>query len=150
MLCCGIPIKSGERDMLKILWHELTREEQDLYLTLLWHDGHSEQAIADFLGITKGPIVRRRQSNLKLLTTRGRSKVKRSVNPERFADLLDLYAMAELEARGVTPIAPAGRCQWPLSEHKKTYELVSCNKPVVPGHHLCEEHLSLIRRRRPQ
>jgi len=86
-------------------WDMLTREEQNLFLTLLWQDGYTEQAIADFLRTTKGRIVRRRQTSLKL-PTEGRPKPKAVVDPERFADLLDLKDMENLEDAGVSSIAP--------------------------------------------
>ena len=86
-------------------WDKLPREEQDLYLTLLWQDNHTEQAIADFLQATKGQIVRRRQTGLKLPTGK-REKVKSKVEPERFFDLVDLHKMREMEERGVAAMAP--------------------------------------------
>lgn len=86
-------------------WDELTRAQQDLYLTLLWEDGYSEQAIADFLDSTKGTIVRRRHTGLKL-STGNRPVVKQVVELEQFQDLLDLHAMAEMRKRGVEPATP--------------------------------------------
>src|SRR3989344_1753207 len=86
-------------------WETLTREQQDLYLTLLWDDAHSEQAIADFLGTTKGRIVRRRQTGLKL-PTGNRRAVKARVDPERFRDLRDLHLMGRMEKNGISTIAP--------------------------------------------
>lgn len=86
-------------------WKKVTRAQQDLYITLLWQDGHSEKAIADFLGTTKGIIVRRRQSHLKSLTG-ARPRAKQFVDPERFQDLLDLHAMDELKKKGVSSIVP--------------------------------------------
>jgi hypothetical protein len=94
-----------ERDMHQKKWTKLTREEQDLYLTLLWKDGHSEKSIANFFRTTKGSIVRRRHTGLKLSTS-GRGSVKQVVNPERFRDLLDIHRMDELRKSGVVPIAP--------------------------------------------
>lgn len=86
-------------------WDKLSREKQDLYLTLLWQDGYSERAIAEFLQTTKGRIVRRRQTGLKLATL-GRPKSKPIVDSARFADLLDLKDMEELEEQGVASISP--------------------------------------------
>jgi hypothetical protein len=89
-------------------WEHLTREKQDLYLTVLWRDGYSEKAIADFLSTTKGRIVRRRQLQLHL-PNEGRPvslEVKQKVDPQRFADLLDIADMNRLEEQGVSSIAP--------------------------------------------
>ena len=81
--------------MITKQWDELSKEEQDLYLTLLWEDGYSEKAIATFFTTTKGRIVRRR-STLKLPAS-GRPTVRQTVNPDRFQDLLDLHAMRQAE-----------------------------------------------------
>lgn len=89
-------------------WSQLTRDQQDLYLTLLWNDGFSEGAIAEFFSVGKGAIVRRRQTGLKL-PTEGRPKVKSKVDPARFRDLLDLHKMRQMEERGVAAIAPVTR-----------------------------------------
>ncbi|MDR3571532.1 MAG: hypothetical protein P4L81_05045 [Candidatus Pacebacteria bacterium] len=89
-------------------WDSLTREKQDLYVTLLWQDGYTEQAIADFLRATKGTIVRRRNTGLNL-SSEGRGAVKRTVVYERFVDLLDLHKIRETEEKSngkVTAIAP--------------------------------------------
>lgn len=130
---------------------QLTVEEQNLYLTLLWQDGHSEKAIADFFGTTKGRIVRRRHS-LKLGST-GRPEAKGKVDPERFQDLLDLHGMREMEkteGANVSAIAPVTKpeteCQWPLTYHAGR-ESELCGKPAKPGHRLCEEHLALATRK---
>lgn len=129
-------------------WDELSRKKQDLYLTLLWHDGHSEKAIAVFFDTTKNTVVRRRH-HLKLSTS-GRLEAKLSVDSERFRDLLDLHAMAELEATGVIsiapPVEPAPTCEWPLST-MLTKKPLPCGKPAVPGHHVCEQHLAYARTR---
>lgn len=126
-------------------WHQLSREKQDLYLTLLWYDNHSENAIADFLGTTKGCIVRRRQSHLALSTDdRNRTRVKKSVDHERFRDLLELHAMAKQEAQGVDPIAGVATCEWPLSSGSSIHTVELCNAPVVPGSRLCKEHRTLV------
>ena len=137
-------------------WEKLSRARQDRYLTVLWEDGYSEQAIADFLGTTKGRVVRRRQTSLKLPTV-GRQKKGGPVDPERFADLLDLKDMEELEANGVSSIAPPSphevkeaeqgeekTCKWPLSDSTRLKPKL-CGKPAVPGHSLCEEHLAQVR-----
>ena len=92
--------------MDEIMWKRLDRKMQDLYLSLLWKDGHSEKAIADFLHIGKGVIVRRRHSHLKKLARIKRVNVKSVVDRERFQDLLDLHNMREMEKRGVSCIAP--------------------------------------------
>lgn len=79
-------------------WSKLSKETQDLYVTVLWEDGYSERAIAVFLGTTKGRIVRRR-NDLKL-PNEGRPalrKVRQVVNPKRFPDLLELHAMRKAE-----------------------------------------------------
>lgn len=89
-------------------WDKLPREEQDLYLRILWNDDYSEKAIADFLKATKGQIVRRRQLELKIPTGK-RGKVKSSVVAERFFDLLDIHKMDDMVEKGVTPIAPVER-----------------------------------------
>ena len=86
-------------------WDQLSKDEQNLYLTLLWEDGYSERAIARFFSTTKGRIVKRRQAVLKL-PTHNRHPVKSVVNPDRFKDLLDLYLMQQLEARGVAALTP--------------------------------------------
>jgi hypothetical protein len=86
-------------------WDQLSQTEQDLYLTILWNDGHSEGAIAKFLGASKGQIVRRRQTGLKL-PTEGRGTIKSTVDPGHFKDLLDIHEMEQMEKRGVTAIAP--------------------------------------------
>ncbi len=120
-------------------WDELSRTEQDLYLTLLWSDGHSEKAIANFFSTTKGRIVRRR-NDLKL-TNKDRPKGRQQVDPERFQDLLDLHAMQELEKEGVAATAPVEACLWPLATLTGKQPAL-CGKKVVPGHSLCEEHLA--------
>jgi hypothetical protein len=138
-------------------WDKLSEKEQNLYLTLLWEDGHSEQAIATFLSTTKGRIVRRRQTGLHLLTA-GRPAPKARVDPERFANLLDLHDMEKLEEEGVSALMPPSPheapaipepeiplCKWPLSSQARL-KPVLCGKPVVPGHNLCEEHLELVRK----
>jgi hypothetical protein len=133
-----------ERDMEDIYWDKLTRVQQDLYLGLLWNDGHSERAIASFLHTTKGRIVRRRHTNK--LSRKRIGEVKQEVNPERFQDLLDLNAMEKVEEKGVAAIAPLGHCKWPLPESTLRRKPVLCGKPVVPGHELCEEHLAQTRK----
>jgi len=81
-------------------WNELTKKLQDWYLKLLWNDGHTEAAIATFLKTSKGTIVRRR-AKIKLANTPERRRhLKRSVNPERFRDLVELERLAAREARG--------------------------------------------------
>jgi hypothetical protein len=105
-------------------WNKLPREEQDLYLTILWEDNHSEQAIADFVRATKGQIVRRRQTGLKLPTGK-REKIKSEVDSERFFDLLDLHKMREMEERGISAIAPV---QTPPSERKPVLRAVPDEK----------------------
>jgi len=132
------------------IWNELSRTEQDLYLTLLWRDGYSEKAIADFFSTTKGRIVRRR-SMIKLPNT-DRPVVRQKVDPERFRDLLDLHVMQEMEKDGVAAIAPvtesapitepAVTCVWPLATLNGKPP-ASCGKPAVPGHRLCKTHLAL-------
>lgn len=89
---------------MKRNWDKLTCAQQDLFLTLLWRDGHSEKAIADFLRATKGTVVRRRHT-LKLVSE-GRPGAKQAVDPERFRDLLDLHAMEQTAKRGVVPATP--------------------------------------------
>src|SRR4051812_40096697 len=86
-------------------WNKLTESEQNRYVTVLWQDGYSEQAIADFLFTTKGRIVRHRQSRLKLPTA-GRVRQTGEINLKRFGDLLDLKEMVEFEDKGVASIAP--------------------------------------------
>jgi hypothetical protein len=148
-------------------WEELTREEQNLYLTLLWNDNHSEQAIADFFATTKGPIVGRRQRVLALQTAgRLQKDVKRVVDPERFRDLIHLHEMAEIEKAGmaaiaalrtefaadmeVTPVVPPElRCQWPLTTPRPHERRSLCGKRVKEGHKVCEEHFALLNKRRP-
>ncbi len=128
-------------------WYQLSRKEQDLYLRLLWEDGHSEKAIADFFGTTKNTVVRRRHSHPGALMedrSIARRLVERSVDPERFRDLLDLHAMRELEAKGVPAIAPIGTCQWPLSTGRSLRSVPRCGKPVVPGFLMCREHLKNV------
>jgi hypothetical protein len=79
-----------------LVWDTLSRQEQDLCLTLLWKDGYSERAIAQFLNTTKGRIVRRR-ATIKLLNEQRSPpfKVRGTVNPDRFLDLLELHQMRE-------------------------------------------------------
>ncbi|OGG50156.1 hypothetical protein A2704_01275 [Candidatus Kaiserbacteria bacterium RIFCSPHIGHO2_01_FULL_54_36b] len=125
-------------------WNELTRPVQDLYLILLWKDGHTEQAIADFLGTTKGRIVRRRHSHLtSLVGPRTRARVKSSVDEERFRDLLDLHMMAEIEKSGVTLIGPVQGCEWPTGKARSLKKADSCGEPPVPGRRLCAKHLAI-------
>lgn len=81
-------------------WNDLTEKLQDWYLTLLWEDGHTEAAIATFLKTTKGKIVRRRADLGLPNTPERRRHLKRSVNPERFRDLIELDRLAVREARG--------------------------------------------------
>jgi hypothetical protein len=92
-----------------IAWAKLSRGTQDRYLTILWRDGYTEQAIADFFkGATKGRIVRRRQTGLHL-ATEGRGKVKKVVEYDRFVDLLDIDKMddiVEQSGGNVVCIAP--------------------------------------------
>jgi hypothetical protein len=141
--------------MYEIPWHDLTREQKDLYVTLLWADGYTEQAIADFFDATKGRAVVHRQRVLKLPST-NRPVVKKTIDPERFRDLLDLHAMREMEAKGVAAIAPVtgtvvsrsvsatenvtAKCQWPLATGGSLKEPTLCGEPVLEGHSLCKKH----------
>lgn len=132
-------------ESIKIEWGKLSKERQDLYVTVLWEDGYSERAIAVFLGATKGRIVRRRH-DLKL-KSEGRPPTKSTVDGGRFRDLLELHALREAEARAKeasTPEAPPPppTCQWPLPS--STGKPILCGKPVVPGHRLCEEHMAIV------
>jgi len=116
-------------------WDELPNEEQDLYLTLLWQDNHTEQAIADFLSSTKGRIVRRRQTGLKLPTGK-REKVKSKVDAQRFFDLLDLHKMREMEERGIAAIGPVEESggvivQNPPPKQKPALRLVPGDKKKI-------------------
>ena len=122
-------------------WKKITRAQQDFYLTLLWQDGHSEKAIADFLGATKGTIVRRRQTHLKSVV-RVQTKVKTSVDPERFQDLLDLHAMGELKKKGILSVAPpkykmaaseATQCEHEIDGQR-------CGFEKLPGSDFCALH----------
>ena len=79
-------------------WNNLTRDQQDLYVKILWEDAYSHNAIAVFLGTSKGTIVGRQQRHPNLAPTI-RTKADRAVNPERFCDLLDLYALEERAGR---------------------------------------------------
>ncbi len=130
-------------------WLELTSIEQNLYLRLLWEDGHTEQAIAHFFETTKGRIVRRR-STLKP-PNKDRGTIKKSVDRERFRDLLDLHRMQQMEERGVAAIAPIeeapGRtCLWPLSTGGRSLKQPKlCGEPAVLGEDLCEDHLAMVR-----
>jgi hypothetical protein len=84
-------------------WDNLSHEKRDLYLRILWEDGFSEKAIAEFLQSTKGRIVVYRQRIL-MLPTAGRPKktaADKVVTVEHFRDLLDIAAMNNLQARGV-------------------------------------------------
>ena len=121
-------------------WKELTREEQDLYLVLLWNDGHIDEAIADFFGTTKGTIVGRRHRHHKSLASHERMNVKQVVDPERVRDLLDLHEMTEMEKAGVAAIAPVRGCEWPMSTGGTVTRPRLCGKPVLPGSRLCAEH----------
>lgn len=87
-------------------WANLSREQQDRYLRLLWNDGYSEAAIAKFFHVGKGAIVRRRQSHLKDLAPRDRSAVKSNLSIDRFHDLLDIDKMDDMVDRGVIPMGP--------------------------------------------
>lgn len=91
--------------MIETKWNKLTRAQQDLYVRLLWEDGHTERAIASFLKTTKGTIVRRRQSHLKAVRRKSPIK-KHAVQTERFRDLLDIHAMDVQTRRGTTPMCP--------------------------------------------
>ncbi|OGG76820.1 hypothetical protein A3B35_00445 [Candidatus Kaiserbacteria bacterium RIFCSPLOWO2_01_FULL_54_24] len=82
----------------KLKWNRLTRDQQDLYVKVLWEDGYTHQAIGDFLGTTKGTIVGRQQRHPNLAPT-VRKKVDKVVNPERFLDLLELHALEEAAKR---------------------------------------------------
>ena len=79
-------------------WEKLSRDVQDLYIKILWEDACSEKAIADFLGTTKGTIVRRRHG-LSKLDAPNRAKVDRVVNAERFWDLIELHEREQCELR---------------------------------------------------
>src|SRR4051812_43769855 len=75
-------------------WDKLSSAEKDLYITLLWKDGHSDNAIGDLFGTTKNAIVGYRHKKLPDLSHRDKSvPVKSKVDPERFRDLLDLYTL---------------------------------------------------------
>jgi hypothetical protein len=108
--------------MEKILWENLSTELQNHYLTILWMDGHSENAIAKFFSTTKGRIVRRR-NDLKLLSGGPRPNTKSEVNPERFRDLIDIARMDDLEDQGVIPITP------PVSASDEELEVEPANEP---------------------
>jgi len=127
-----------------IPWLKLTREEQDRYLTILWRDGYTEQAIADFFeGATKGRIVRRRQTGLHL-SSEGRGKVKSTVEYGRFVDLLEIDKMDEMVERGGGNVVCFGpiesTCRWPLASGGSLKETKLCGKPTLPGKDKCEEH----------
>jgi len=88
-------MEKSKRKTWDIPWKELPPAMRDRYLTILWRDGYSEGAIATFLRATKGRIVRRRQTGLKL-TSEGRGKIKSRVEYDRFVDLLEIEKMDDL------------------------------------------------------
>ena len=99
----------------KICWDRLSPDKQDLYLTLLWRDGYTEQAISVFLNTTKGRIVRRRHT-LKL-KNKGRKTIKSKVESiDRLCDLLDLQKMKKVEERGVLAFDPVVETKIPETE----------------------------------
>ena len=150
-------------------WDQLSREEQDLYLTILWNDDYSEKAIAEFLKATKGQIVRRRHSGLKLATGK-RGKVKSSVESDRFFDLLDIEHMDVMVENGATPLCPVeheeervskplrqtpelsivpneqtATCEWPINTGRSLKTSALCGKSAAPGSKLCEQHKRIAR-----
>lgn len=105
----------------KISWDRLSPEKQDLYLALLWQDGYSENAIAEFLNSTKGTIVRRRHTLE--LTNVGRGKAKSKVETqERLCNLLDIYKMEKTEERGVLAFDPIETTTIPETELEEESE----------------------------
>jgi hypothetical protein len=107
----------------KLDWESLSPERKDLYITLLWKDGHTDQAIADFLHASKGKIVGHRHRHLPSLKFRSaESTVKSEVDPERLRDLLDLDQMEEMRARGVEVSGPVSHDHLFLSEDESEIE----------------------------
>lgn len=104
----------------KYVWKKLSRETQDHYIRLLWKDGYSEGAIADFFGVGKGVIVRRRQSHLTDLKPRARHEVKSELNLERFEDLLEIEKMDDMKDRGIEAIAPVTEAAAPALQAQQT------------------------------
>jgi hypothetical protein len=155
-----------EKELHDKLWSDLSDEEKDLYIRLLWNDGYSDNAIGAFFDTSKNAVVGYRHSKLKDLHSRGRDreKVKRYLSKARFSELLELHRMRELQAQGVVvsgpvsaeftgpqavvPIESITTCRWPLTTSRSVKNLKFCEKPIVPGHQLCEEHLAFVRRRK--
>ena len=79
-------------------WNRLTHAEQDLYVKILWEDAYTHEAIANFLGTTKGTIVGRQQRHPNL-DAPIRKRVDSVVNKERFFDLLEVHELEELAAK---------------------------------------------------
>ena len=110
----------------KYEWLTLTREQQDLFVRVLWNDGYSENAIAKFFRTTKGRIVVHRQRVLRLPSS-GRPAVKSVIVLERFEDLLQIEAMDDMQERGVAVIAPVMASHAPPNPSAS----VGKTKPVV-------------------
>jgi hypothetical protein len=104
-----------DRDMpkTKYIWDKLTFDQRTLFVTLLWNDGYSEKAIADFFGARKGQIVGFRNRHLQHFAR----KLKRAKAPSRqfsqsmkidagrFLYLLDVHRLDVQRERGVAQTA---------------------------------------------
>jgi hypothetical protein len=88
----------------------------------------------------------------------GSEEIVQATDPESVTGQSDLPRVVESEEQdAVVPVPaivvpppepeveqlPTG-CQWPLSVHTGQKPM-QCGKPVVPGHRLCKEHLSMVR-----
>lgn len=118
------PTQTSERPQ----WDKLSREEQNLYLRLLWEDAYSEKAIADFLATTKGTIVGRRR--IEQITRELDVKSDgRPVNPDRFQNLLEIHKMTELEKAGnVVAIAPVSASYRPGAGERRVLKLATSER----------------------
>lgn len=80
--------------MRNLSWSTLTPRKKTLFVDLLWSDGHTELAIANFLKTTKGAIVGHRHRHVSTVT-RVSTKLKNVVDPERFRDLRELEKLTQ-------------------------------------------------------
>lgn len=96
--------KNGRKKNLEreLVWHKLSKESKDLYVTLLWKEGYTEQAIANFFQTTKGPIVSYRNRVLKL-SSEGRTLKKSEITRQNLRDLLVIDQLDELKDKGGIP-----------------------------------------------
>jgi|GEM_PF-3650669 len=93
--------KRKKKKGLRLTWDKLPAEKRDLYVTLLWKEGYTERAIADFLHTTKGRVVVHRQRTLKLSSTGRMLKRSTKITFENLRDLFDIDEMDEQAQEGI-------------------------------------------------